>query len=36
MVNGMCLHAAAQELGLDPAVLERGNAESRGELATEG
>lgn len=36
MVNGMCLHAAARELGLDPAALERGNGERRGELATEG
>jgi hypothetical protein len=36
MVNGMCLHAAARELDLDPAVLGRGNGEGRGELATEG
>jgi AcrR family transcriptional regulator len=35
MVNGMCLHAAARELGLDPAALEQWNGEKRGELATE-
>ena len=36
MVNGMCLHAAARELGLDPAALEQGNGGKREELATEG
>src|ERR687893_286628 len=28
MMNKMCLHAAARELGLDPAALERGNGKS--------
>jgi hypothetical protein len=36
MVNGLCLHAAARELGLDPAALERRNGREREELATEG
>jgi AcrR family transcriptional regulator len=36
MVNGMCLHAAARELDLDPAALGWGNGEKREELATEG
>ena len=36
MMNKMCLDAAARELDLDPAALDRGNGETREELATEG
>jgi AcrR family transcriptional regulator len=36
MMNGMCLDAAARELGLDTTVLKRANGGRREELATEG
>ena len=36
MVNGMCLRAAARELGLDPSALKPGDGVRREELATEG
>jgi AcrR family transcriptional regulator len=36
MMNGMCLDAAARELGLDTTALKRANGGRREELATEG